>query len=86
MWLYGEDQEIWLGFDGPSGYCEGQVKGSCVRDRMVVKQEQGLSIDGHKSNGEEQAMLRLMNQEGHVITWSGSYHYRIIKPCVDLGY
>jgi hypothetical protein len=38
------------------------------------------------SNGEEQAMLRLMNKEYHVITWSGSYHYRITKPCVDLGY
>jgi hypothetical protein len=24
-------------------------------------------------------MLRLMNQEGHVITWSGSYHYSVIK-------
>jgi hypothetical protein len=31
-------------------------------------------------------MLRLMNQEGHVITWSGSYHYRIIKTYVDLGF
>ena len=49
MWLYGEDQEIWLGFDGPSGQCEGQVKGSCVRDRLAVKQEQGLGTDGHKA-------------------------------------
>jgi hypothetical protein len=50
---------------------------------VAVKQEQGLSTDGHKRNGEEQAMLRLMNQEGHAITWSGSYHYRIIKTFVN---
>jgi hypothetical protein len=31
-------------------------------------------------------MLRLMKQYGHVMKWSGSYHYRDIKPSVDVGY
>ena len=46
MWLGGEDQETWLGYDGPGCYCEGQVRGSGAIDHVAVKQEKGLGVDG----------------------------------------
>ena len=59
----------WTGCNG-----EGQVK--------AVKLGQDLApMD--RGNGEERAMSRSMNQRGHVIIWSGSYHSRKIKPSVE---
>jgi hypothetical protein len=34
MWLGGEDQEAWLGYEGPSCKCEGKAKGSGAMDRQ----------------------------------------------------
>ena len=42
-------------------------------DHVAVKLEQDLApMD--EGNGEEQVKLRSMNQYGHVMTSSGSYH------------
>jgi hypothetical protein len=46
MWLGGEDQETWLGYEGLGCYYQGQVRGSGVMDRVVVMLEQGLCVDG----------------------------------------
>ena len=42
-------------------------------DREVVKLEQDLA-PMERGDGEEQARSRLMDQRGHVMIWSGSYH------------
>ena len=53
-----------------------------ARDREAVKLGQYLApMD--RGNREERARSRLMNQRGHVIILSGSYHLRKIKPSVD---
>ena len=52
-----------------------------VRDREAVKLGQDLApMD--RGNGEERARSRSMDQRGHVIIWSESYHSRK-KPSVD---
>ena len=52
---------------------EGKVRGFGAMDRVVVKLEQDLApMD--EGNGEKQVRLRSMNQQGHVMVWSGSYH------------
>jgi hypothetical protein len=54
-----------------------------ARDREAVKLGQDLApMD--RGNGEERARSRSMDQRGHVMIWSGSYHSRKIKPSVDL--
>ena len=46
-----------------------------ARDREAVKLGQDLEpMD--RGNGKERARSRSMNQRGHVIIWSGSYHSR----------
>ena len=51
-------------------------------DREVVKLEQDLApMD--RGDGEERARSRSMDQRGHVMIWSGSYHLRKIKPSVE---
>jgi hypothetical protein len=56
----GEDQDMtWL--DGPVANAKGKLS-----DDLAL-------ID--RSNGEEQVKLRSMNQYGHMMIWSGSYHY-----------
>ena len=53
-----------------------------ARDREAVKLGQDLApMD--RGNGEERARSRSMDQSGHVMIWSGSYHSRKIKPSVD---
>ena len=53
-----------------------------ARDREAVKLGQDLALMD-RGNGEERARSRLMDQRGHVMIWSGSYHLRKIKPSVD---
>ena len=51
-------------------------------DREVVKLGQDLApMD--RGDGEERARSRSVDQRGHVMIWSGSYHSRKIKPNVD---
>ena len=51
-------------------------------DREAVKLGQDLApMD--RGDGEERARLKSMDQRGHVMIWSGSYHLRKIKPSVD---
>ena len=51
-------------------------------DREAVKLGQDLApMD--RGNGEERAKSRSIDQRGHVMIWSGSYHLRKIKPSVD---
>ena len=53
-----------------------------ARDREAVKLGQDLApMD--RGNDEERARSRSMDQKGHVMIWSGSYHLRKIKPSVD---
>ena len=53
-----------------------------AKDREAVKLGQYLTpMD--RDNGEERARSRSMDQIGHVMIWSGSYHLRKIKPSVD---
>ena len=53
-----------------------------ARDRKSVKLGQDLApMD--RGNGEERARSRSIDQRGHVMIWSGSYHLRKIKPSVD---
>ena len=52
-----------------------------ARYREAVKLGQDLApMD--RGNG-ERARSRSMDQRGHVMIWSGSYHSRKIKPNVD---
>ena len=49
--------------------------------RVTVKLEQDLApMD--QGNSEEQVRSRSMNQYGHVMIWSGSYHLWLIGACV----
>ena len=50
------------------------------REAVKLGQELALMDQG---GGEEQARSRLMDQRGHVMIWSGSYHSKKIKPNVD---
>ena len=53
-----------------------------AKDREAVKLGQDLApMD--RGNGEERARSTSMDQRGHVMIWSGSYHSRKIKPSVD---
>ena len=53
-----------------------------ARDREAVKLGQDLEpMD--RGNGKERARSRSLNQRGHVMIWSGSYHSRKVKPSVD---
>ena len=45
-----------------------------------IKTRLGLMDRG---NGEERARSRSMDQRGHMMIWSGSYHLRKIKSSVD---
>ena len=54
--------------------------------RVTVKLEQDLApMD--RGNGEEQVRSRSMNQYGHVMIWSGSYHLVIgwCMCCINIG-
>ena len=53
-----------------------------ARDRETVKLGLDLAPMG-RGNGEERTRSRSMDQRGHVMIWSGSYHSRKIKPSVD---
>ena len=51
-------------------------------DREAVKLGKDLApMD--RGDGEARARSRSMDQRGHVMIWSGSYHSRKIKPSVD---
>ena len=53
-----------------------------ARDREAVKLGQDLApMD--RGNSEERVRSRSMDQRGHVMIWSGSYHSKKIKPNVD---
>ena len=53
-----------------------------ARDREAVKLGQDLApMD--RGNSEERARSRSMDQRGHMMIWSVSYHSRKIKPIVD---
>jgi hypothetical protein len=56
--------------------CEGWVGGFGVMDCVTVKLEQDLALMD-KGNVEKQVRSRSMNQQGHVMIWSGSYHLLI---------
>ena len=57
-------------------------QGSKAMDREAVKHGQDLApMD--RGDGEERARSRSMDQRGHVMIWSGSYHSRKIKPSVN---
>jgi hypothetical protein len=62
MWLGGEDQETWLGYDGPDCKCEGQVKGFGVIACMWWTSLSKDFAPMDQGNNEEQAKLRSMNQ------------------------
>ena len=65
---------------------EGQVRGFGAMDHMVVKLKQNLaSMD--EGNGEKQVKSRSMNQYGHVMIWSRSYHLVIgwFMCCINNG-
>ena len=67
----------WTGCNG-----ERARQGFEARDREAVKLGQDLApMD--QGNGEERARSRSMDQRGHVMIWSGSYHSRKIKSSVD---
>ena len=53
-----------------------------ARDREAVKLEQDLAAMD-RGDSEERARSRSMDQRGHGMIWSGSYHSRKIKPSVD---
>ena len=53
-----------------------------ARDRVTMKLEQDL-VPMDRGKGEDRARSRSMDQRGHVMIWSGSYHLRKIKPSVD---
>ena len=55
-----------------------ESQGFEARDREAVKLGQDLApMD--QCNGEERARSRSMDQRGHVMIWSGSYHSKKIK-------
>jgi hypothetical protein len=63
----GEDQDkAWL--DGPVA----SVKGKLSDDLAPMD----------RSNGEEQVKSRSMNQYGHMMIWSGSYHLWLFGACI----
>ena len=73
----GEDQDkSWL--DGSVAMVKGN-QGFEARDRVAVKLEHDLALMD-RGDGEERARSRSMDQRGHVMIWSGSYHSRKIKP------
>ena len=76
----GEDQEkAWL--DGPVAMEKGKSRLWSEGPRGDEAWEDLEPMD--RGNGKERARSRSMNQRGHVIIWSGSYHSRKIKPSVD---
>jgi hypothetical protein len=65
---------------------EGQVGGFGAIDRVAVKLEQDLApMD--EGNDEKQVRSRSMNQQGHVMIWSRSYHlwYGWCMCCISDG-
>ena len=54
----GDQDKTWL--DGPVASVKGKLS-----DNLAPMD---------RSNGEEQVKLRSMNQYGHMMIWSGSYH------------
>jgi hypothetical protein len=65
--------------------CEGQVRGFRAMDRGAVKLEQDLALMDRR-NGEEQVRSRSMNQQGHMMIWSGSYYlwYGWYMCCINI--
>jgi hypothetical protein len=59
MWLSGEDQETWLGYDGSGYKHEGQARGLGATGGEARVESLALINLG---NSEEQAMLRLKHQ------------------------
>ena len=65
---------------------EGQVRGFGAMDHVAMKLEQDLApMD--EGNDEKQVKSRLINQYGHVMIWSGSYHLVIgwCMCCINIG-
>ena len=64
---------------------EGQVGGFGPIDRMAVKLKQDLA-PMNEGNDEKQVRSRSMNQQGHVMIWSGSYHlwYGWCMCCINI--
>jgi hypothetical protein len=82
------------------GYCTWDMTWSHVTKVEKIKMRLGLmvrllgwrtSCDGlapkDRGNGEEQVRSRSMNQYGHVMIWSGSYHlwYGWCMCCINVG-
>jgi len=81
----GEDQdEAWL--DGPFARVKGKSEASKRGTRVMVKLEQDLVLMD-RGNGKEQVWSRSMNQYGHVMIRSGSYHFVIgwCMCCINIG-
>ena len=76
----GEDQDkAWL--DGPVAMEKGKSRLSSEGPRGGDLGKDLAPMD--RGNGEERARSRSMDQRGHVMIWSGSYHSKKIKPSVD---
>jgi hypothetical protein len=85
MWLRWrrsrQDLALWTGCK-----CKGQVGGFRTMDRVVLKLKQDLApMD--KGNCKKQVRSRLMNEQDHVMIWSGSYHlwYGWCMCCINIG-
>ena len=78
-----EDQdEAWLSMDQLQVWKASQRLWS-EGLRVMVKFEQDL-VPMDQRNGEEQVRSRSMNQYGHMVIWSGSYHLMMVGACVAL--
>ena len=65
---------------------DGEDRDKAWLDGLVARVKGKLSEDlapMDRGNGEERARSRSIDQRGHVMIWSGSYHSRKIKPSVD---
>ena len=87
MWLGGEDQETWLGYNGPGCYWEGQVRGSGAVNHVAVKLEKGLGVDGPSATLKSK---RSSNRWTNKTTWWHEVDHityevsiRPLKTCVN---
>jgi len=57
MWLGGEDQETWLGYDGPGYKSEGQVGGFSAMNRTWQRSLSKDLVPMYQGNSEKQEKL-----------------------------
>ena len=70
-----------MSIDGPVAMEKGKLRLWSEGPRDGEAWQDLVPMD--RGNGEERARSRSMDQRGHVMIWSGSYHLRKIKPSVD---